>query len=257
MLTDTHCHIHEAEYPYDGGEVLARAHTAGVGKLICVGTNNETSVEAVAFAKNHENVWASVGAHPHDATDGFEAAMRLASEENPKLVAIGEIGLDYFYTHSPRETQIAALEAQLQVARDQNLPVIFHVREASSPKGRESVWHDFWPILANFAGLRGELHSFTDSIENLEKALSENLFIGVNGISTFSKTNQEMWDQVPLEKMLLETDSPFLTPVPYRGRVNEPAFVRNVAEYHASRRGVELEHLARATSANASLLFSI
>lgn len=248
MLTDTHCHIHEAEYPHDAGDTLARAHEAGVGKIICVGTNNETSVEAVAFAKNHENVWASVGAHPHDATDGFEVAMRLASEKNPRVVAIGEVGLDYFYTHSPRETQIVALEAQLQVARDENLPVIFHVREAFS---------DFWPIFTNFPGLRGELHSFTDSHENLEKALSENLFIGVNGISTFSKTNQEMWDQIPLDKMLLETDSPFLTPVPHRGRVNEPAFVRNVAEYHASRRGVELEHLARATSANASLLFSI
>ncbi|MGK2896660.1 MAG: TatD family hydrolase [Candidatus Saccharimonadales bacterium] len=250
MLTDTHCHIHEAKYPYDAGDVLARAHEAGVGRLICVGTDNVTSEEAVNFAKNHENVWASLGAHPHDSTDGYANIAKLANEKHPEVVAIGEIGLDYFYTHSLREAQIVALEAQLQIATSHNLPVIFHVREA---------FEDFWPIFHNFPGIRGELHSFTDTVENLEKALGEGLYIGINGISTFTKDKlqQATFDQIPLDRILLETDSPFLTPVPHRGRVNEPAFVRNVAEYHASRRRVELEHFARVTSANASLLFSL
>ena len=247
MLVDTHCHIHEENYP-DASAVLERAHENGVSKLICVGTSNETSIEAAEFAPNHTDVFFSVGVHPHDAKDGYQEVERLARQKSDKLVAIGEIGLDYFYTHSAREVQIAAFEAQLQMALDQKLPVIFHVRDA---------FEDFWPIFSNFSGLKGVLHSFTDTVENMQKAVSNDLYIGVNGISTFAKDKQAMWDAIPLEKMVLETDAPFLTPVPYRGKVNEPAFVRNVAEYHAIRRGVELEHLARVTSANASTLFSI
>lgn len=248
MFTDTHCHIHEAKYPLDTGDVMSRAHAAGVGKLICVGTDNTTSSEAVEFAKNHEHVWASVGAHPHDAKDGFDNVGKLVQENHPEVIAIGEIGLDYFYTHSPREMQIATFEAQLQLAQDNKLPVIFHVREA---------FDDFWPIFRNFRGIKGVLHSYTDTVYNMEKGVSESLFVGVNGISTFARDKQAMFDAIPLENMLLETDAPFLTPVPHRGTVNEPAFVRNVAEYHANRRGVELEHLARVTSANASTLFNI
>ena len=291
MFVDTHCHIHEAKYPLDIGDVMGRAHAAGVGKVICVGTDNATSGEAVRFAGNHEGVWASVGVHPHEATEGWSGVEQLlkrspsfgtrfseasvsaresrgkpresraaqprrvkASEKvsskggSPVIIAVGEIGLDYFYTHSPREVQIQAFEAQLQLAKDYDLPVIFHVREAFA---------DFWPIFANFPGLRGVLHSFTDTTQNMEKAVSEGLFIGVNGISTFARDKQAMWDTIPLEKMLLETDAPFLTPVPHRGTINEPAFVRNVAEYHAKRRELPLEALAAATSSNASTLFGI
>jgi len=174
----------------------------------------------------------------------------LAEQGSRKLVAIGEIGLDYFYTHSPKNVQQAAFEAQLQLSVDYNLPVIFHVRDA---------FDDLWPIISNFKGLRGVLHSFTDNMSNLERGLSEGLYIGLNGISTFTKdeNQRKVFDAIPLEHMLLETDAPFLTPSPHRGKVNEPAFVRHVAEYHASRRGVELEHLARVTTANASSLFSI
>ena len=247
MLVDTHCHIHEENYP-DASGALERARKHGVEKLICVGTDNRTSLEASMFAPNHENVFFSVGAHPHDSKDGYAEVERIAKEKPQQLVAIGEIGLDYFYTHSPREVQMKAFEAQLQLAQEAHLPVIFHVREA---------FDDFWPIFHNFSGIKGVLHSFTDSIENMEKAIAEGLYIGVNGISTFARDKQAMWDVIPLENMVLETDAPFLTPVPYRGKVNEPAFVRNVAEYHANRRAVELEHLARVTSANASTLFSI
>ena len=247
MFIDTHCHIHEAKYP-DVGAALERAYAAGVEKLVCVGTDNMTSREAASFAPQHNNVFFSVGAHPHDAKDGYEEVERLAKSGGEKLVAIGEIGLDYFYSHSPRDIQIRAFEAQLQLAVDQKLPVIFHVREA---------FDDFWPIFRNFPGLTGVLHSFTDTTENMQKGMSEGLYIGVNGISTFARDKQAMWDALPLEKMLLETDAPFLTPTPHRGKVNEPAFVRNVAEYHANRRGVELETIARVTSANANTLFSL
>ena len=247
MFVDTHCHIHEADYVNAEG-AYARAMNGGVNKLMCVGTNDVTSSEAVAFADTHENVWSSVGVHPHDTKDGYDGVVKLLTDKHHSIVAIGEIGLDYFYTHSPREVQIEAFEAQLQLAVDNDLPVVFHVREA---------FDDFWPIFSNHPGVRGVLHSFTDGMKNLEQGLASGLYIGVNGISTFAKTNQDVWDAVPLERMLLETDAPYLTPVPHRGTVNEPAFVKHVAEYHAERRRVELEHLARVTSANASNLFSL
>lgn len=247
MFVDTHCHIHETDYP-DATGALARAREAGVGELLCVGTDMQSSIDAATFAKQHPDVYYSIGVHPHESKHGYRQLEQLASGADAKLVAIGEIGLDYFYTHSPRQTQIEAFEAQLQLAQDHDLPVIFHVREA---------FEDFWPIFKNFPGVKGVLHSFTDATVTMEKALSEGLYIGVNGISTFARDKQAMFDAVPLEKMVLETDAPFLTPVPYRGKVNEPAFVRNVAEYHADRRGVELEHLARVTSANARAVFAL
>lgn len=248
MFVDTHCHIHEADYTLPIADVLARAHEAGVEKMLCVGTSNASSIAAVDFATTHNEAYATVGSHPHDATDGYAEVEKLVKERRTDITAIGEIGLDYFYNNSPRDVQIKAFEAQLQLAFDAKLPVIFHVRDA---------FEDFWPIFHNFSGMKGVLHSFTDTEETLEKALSENLYIGVNGISTFAKDKQAMWDAIPLEKMLLETDAPFLTPVPFRGKVNEPAFVRNIAEYHAKRRGVELSELALFTSENATKLFSL
>ncbi len=249
MFTDTHCHIHEPSYE-DGAGAYERAVQAGVSRLICVGTDNLSSEQAVSFAEQNDGAWASIGAHPHDSKDGIESIKRLMGERSDKLVAVGEIGLDYYYTHSPRQTQMAIFEEQLAMAQKNGLPVIFHVREA---------FDDFWPIFGNFKGIHGVLHSYTDTAENLERALSEGLYIGLNGISTFTKdpAQRAMFDAVPLDRMLLETDAPFLTPAPHRGMVNEPAFVMHVAEYHAKRREVELEHLARATSANASTLFSI
>lgn len=248
MFIDTHCHIHESGFFKDDREEVYERAIAAKVKMICIGTAEQFSTEAIEFVASHDDAWATVGVHPHDTKDGWAKIGELLKKKPQKLVGIGEIGLDYFYNNSPREVQIKALEAQLQWAVDYNLPVSFHVREA---------YDDFWPIFANFPGVRGVLHSYTDTVTNLEKALSDGLFIGVNGISTFARDKQAMFDAVPLEKMLLETDAPFLTPVPLRGKINEPAFVRNVAEYHAKRRGVELEHLARVTSANASRLFEI
>lgn len=248
MLTDTHCHIHEPSYPHDQTETIVRARESGVGKMICVGTNEQSSREAVEFAARHDTAFASIGVHPHDTKDGWGALGALAGAQ--KLVAVGEIGLDYFYTHSPRETQIKALEEQIDLALRHNLPVIFHVREA---------FDDFWPIFDNFHGIRGVLHSFTDTQRNMEQALKRGLYLGVNGISTFTKdsSQQEMFAAVPLKHMLLETDAPFLTPKPLRGKVNEPAFVRLVAEHHARLRGISLEEIAAMTTANAKVLFSL
>ena len=248
MLIDTHCHIHESyELPLD--EVLLRASEADIGEYICVGTSEESSKLAIDFAETHPEAYAAIGVHPHDTKDGYEVISDLAGTSD-KIVAVGEVGLDYFYTHSPREVQMEALEAQIQIALAHDLPIIFHVREA---------FDDFWPIFDKYPGIRGELHSFTDNSKNLQMALERGLYIGVNGISTFTKdeTQKNTFDSIPLDRLLLETDAPFLTPAPLRGKVNEPAYVKLVAEYHANRRGITLEEIADATTANARTLFQL
>lgn len=266
-LVDTHCHIHEPNYPLDRDEVQKRAEEAGVKKLICVATDEASSVEAIAFAARHAGAYAAVGVHPHEAKGGWGRIAELASGKwnkedgkeisnsnsqapTAKPVAVGEIGLDYYYTHSPRDIQIEALQAQIETALQYDLPIIFHVREA---------FDDFWPIFDAFRGIRGVLHSFTDSQANLEEGLKRGLFIGVNGISTFTKDKiqQAMFQAIPLDRLLLETDAPFLTPAPFRGKVNEPAYVREVAEHQASIRNIPFGDIAAATTANAEALFAL
>jgi TatD DNase family protein len=247
VLIDTHCHIHEADYPLPVADVLQRAAAAGVGKMILVGTSEQSSADAIKLAAQHDSLYATVGVHPHDTKDGVDKITEYAKQG---VVAVGEIGLDYFYNHSPREVQIAALESQIQTALDNGLPIIFHVREA---------FDDFWSVFDNFHGIRGELHSFTDTQANLDEGFKRGLYVGVNGISTFTKdpAQQQMYANIPLERMLLETDAPFLTPTPYRGTINEPAFVSEVANFHATVRGIHPSDVAEATTKNASTLFSL
>lgn len=216
--------------------------------MIVVGTSEADSLEAAEFAANHDGVWAVVGVHPHDTKQGWTSVEQLLKQRPEKLVGIGEIGLDYFYDNSPRDVQIKALEQQLQWAVDYNLPVSFHVREA---------YADFWPVFDNFSGVKGVLHCFTDTMETLEQALKRGLFLGVNGISTFTKDpqQQEMFVAIPLEHMLLETDAPFLTPRPFRGTMNEPAFVREVAKHQAEVRNLPLVDIIATTTLNATTLF--
>ena len=247
-LIDTHCHIHESDYPLPIADVLLKARQAGVEKIICVGTSEQSSADAITLAGQHDTIIAAVGVHPHDTKDGYGQVAELAKQE--RVIAVGEIGLDYYYSYSLREVQIQALESQIQTALDNNLPIIFHVREA---------FEDFWPVFDNFKGIKGELHSFTDTQIHLDKAFERGLYVGVNGISTFTKdeAQQKLYAAIPLERMLLETDAPFLTPSPYRGTINEPAFVSEIAKHHAAIRGVGIETIATATTTNANALFTI
>lgn len=251
-FTDTHCHIHEPTYR-DAEAAWQRAQSAGVTRMIAVGTDETTSRQAVDFARRHQGVWASVGLHPHDATSGLPAVAELEAllaADDGSIVAIGECGLDYFYDNSPRQQQLDMLRAQLELAQRFDKPVVFHVRQA---------FDDFWPLLDDFPGLRGVLHSFTDSQVNLDEAVRRGLYVGVNGISTFAKQTdqQAMYRSIPLNSLLLETDAPFLTPVPHRGNVNEPAFVTLVAQHIANLQSINLTELSRATERNATKLFSI
>lgn len=250
-LIDTHCHIHDSEFFLENREeAYALSREAGV-TMICVGTNAQSSREAVEFCRTHEASYPVVGIHPHDAKDNLAADIRALVEANKdRVVGIGEIGLDYFYDHSPREVQMVRLREQLQIASDYNLPVSFHVREAFA---------DFWPILDEFPAIRGVLHSFTDSQANLDEALARGLYIGVNGISTFTKdeAQQRLFKEVPLEKIVLETDAPFLTPKPFRGKMNLPAYVGRVAEHQAMLKNVSPTDVLRITTANAKSIFGI
>lgn len=250
MLIDTHCHIHDVEYPLDVNDSIKHAYENDVRKIICIGTSQLDSLQALSFALKHENMFCTVGVHPHESKSGFDQIESMIDVNNQKLVAVGEIGLDYHYDFSPKDVQIEALQFQIELASKYSLPIVFHVREA---------FDDFWPIFDNFHGISGVVHSFTDLPLNAERALERNLLVGISGFSTFVKDSglQSMFGSLPLDKILLETDAPYLTPIPFRGRVNEPAYVRNIADYHAKIRGISLDEIADATTNNASKLFNL
>lgn len=259
-LVDTHCHIHDTEfYAENQAEAYRLSREAGV-TMLCVGTDVRSSREAVEFCATHEGCSAIVGIHPHEAKDNDVADIRQLIESNrADVVGIGEIGLDYFYDHSPREIQQSTLRAQLTIAQEFELPVSFHVRDSTQVGEIGAVWRDFWPILDEFPEVTGVLHSFTDTQANLEEGIRRGLMIGVNGISTFTKdaAQERMYVDLPLEHIVLETDAPFLTPKPFRGKINIPAYVGKVAEHQAEVKQVSLEEVSRITTENAIKLFGI
>ena len=253
-LVDTHCHIHFPDYELDPEEVIQNARNDQVNSLICVGCTLPDSQGAIEFAKKHDNVWASIGLHPHEGSRYVSDHKALQQFHDlsglPNVVAIGECGLDYYYEHSPKNDQQKLLRFQLDIATEKNLPVIFHVRDA---------FEDFWPIIDEHKGLRGVIHSFTGTRSELHEILSRGFYVGLNGIMTFTKKDEQiaMAKAVPLDKLLLETDAPYLTPVPYRGKICEPKHVRVTASYLSTLRGESLESLAAATTQNARDLFKI
>ncbi len=259
QLIDTHCHVHDSEfYPETREEVYRQSRASGV-TMLCVGTDVRSSREAVEFARTHDGCYAIVGIHPHEAKDNTAGEIRelLESErlrtqhsELRTIVGIGEIGLDYFYEHSPRIIQQQRLREQLALAREFDLPVSLHVREA---------YDDFWPIFDELPGVRGVMHSFTDSQDNLDKGFQRGLYVGINGISTFTKDENQLqlYREAPLEQIVLETDAPFLTPKPFRGKMNTPAYVELVARHQATLKGAAPEDIAAQTTRNAKEIFGI
>lgn len=251
---DTHCHIHFPDYGVDADEAIAAAKAEGVTRLLCVGTDLEDSQRAITFVQNRLQCWATIGLHPHEAakydndTKALNTFAQLASQ--PKVVAVGECGLDYYYQHSPKADQIKILRFQLELAVKHKLPCIFHVREA---------FEDFWKIVDEYPGLTGVIHSFSATKKELAPALKRGYYIGLNGIMTFTKNEAQLdaAKAIPLTNLLLETDAPFLTPVPYRGKICQPKHVRVTAEFLANLRGESLTELAAATTKNARHLLGI
>jgi TatD DNase family protein len=268
-FVDTHCHIHEASTRTGGDEfvrdkwakagitdpvpLITEAADNGVTRLILVGCTLRDSEMALELAAGQGNCWASPGIHPHEAKDHLDKTTQETFEElfgQPKVVAIGECGLDYYYGHSSKEDQLKVLGWQLELAQKHDLPLIFHVRDA---------FEDFWPVFDRFEGLRGVIHSFSSGYGDLEQIVSRGLYVGVNGIMTFTKEAEQLETAkaIPLENMVLETDAPFLTPTPYRGTICQPKHVVQTAEFLAGLRDESLEQIAKVTTQNACNLFAL
>lgn len=254
-LIDTHAHL---DYPhlYDQlDDVLARAHEAGVKQIISIGVKLSTADKPKAIAEAHHNVWCSVGIHPHEAENeplacDVEAILKAA--DHPKVVAIGEAGLDYFYDNAPRQMQADSLRAQIKVARTLDLPIIIHSRDADDDMA--DILEDEYQK----GPYKGVLHCFSSGAELAKRAMAIGFYVSFSGILTFKSASeiQEVAKMVPADRMLVETDAPFLAPVPKRGQKNEPAYTLHTAEFLADLRGLSLEDLARITTANAQTLFN-
>lgn len=256
-FVDTHTHIHFADYGLDAEEVWNASKQSGVNRIIAVGCRLEDSEGAVAFARDHQGVWASVGIHPHEAREFLcnpesKSKLRqlLVNAQKDKVVAVGEVGLDYHYEHSDKHEQKEILEYQLGLAQEYGLPVILHIRDA---------FNDFWPIFDQYEGLKGVVHSFSSTPKHLDEVLSRGLYVGLNGIITFTKepSQLEAAKQVPLDRLLLETDAPYLTPKPYRGKICKPEYVKLVAQFLAELREESIEVIGDSSTANAIKIFGI
>lgn len=253
QLIDTHCHLQFGKLNARLKEVLRDAKKAEVTKIICVGTTLADSRQATEIASEHNNVWTAAGVHPHDArsyvedSDSKDTFIKILN--TPRTVAVGEIGLDYYKDYCPRELQIKALRSQIEASLELELPYIFHVRDAFS---------DFWPIFDEYKIKRAVIHSFTAGTKTLNQILDREIYVGLNGIMTFTRDHAQLdaAKAVPLKSLMLETDAPFLTPKPHSG-ICEPKHVRTTAEFLAKLRGESLEQLADATSKNARELFGI
>ncbi len=253
-LFDTHCHIDEERFDNDRAEVLQRMQEAGVLNCVCVGSDMATSRRVIAFAENTQNVYAAVGIHPHEAKDFKPDDLQTLQGwfAHPKVKALGEIGLDYYYDHSPRDVQREVFQKQLELAYIAGMPVILHVRDAHG---------DVTELLRARRGKlpRGILHCYSGSWESAKIYLDMGFFISLAGPVTFKKApaQWEVAQKVPLDRLLVETDSPYLAPEPVRGRRNEPANVRYVAEKVALLRGIPFAELAELTTRNARAIYGI
>ncbi len=247
MWADSHCHL---QYEGITADALARAAEAGVGRIICVGTDAPQSEKAIEVARAHPGtVWATVGLHPHDAKNGVDGIVALLGA--PEIVGIGECGLDYHYDHSPREVQREAFAAQIVLANEHGLALVIHTREA---------WDDTFAILAaEGVPERTVFHCFTGGPVEARRSLDAGASLSFSGIVTF-KTADDVRAAAalaPLDRVLVETDAPYLTPVPHRGTANGPAFVALVGAAVAAARGVPVEEVEAATWANTAALFGL
>ena len=257
MFVDSHCHIDGPDYDIDREDVIARAREAGVTTMLNVGTGDPHSdafERAVALAERHPEIYCAIGVHPHDAKLFDETAQQRLidlAKENSRVVAWGEIGLDYHYDHSPREVQREVFRRQLGIARELNLPVVIHSRAAD-----EDTIAILKEELSGYSRA-GVLHCFGGSLQMAEQAIELGFFVSFAGNLTFKKADdlRAIARQLPLERLLVETDCPYLTPVPFRGKRNEPARVVETAKFLAELKEVTLEEVGRVTSANFFRLF--
>ncbi len=272
MLTDTHCHLDLNKFDEDRSAVIQRASEAGLQRILIPGLELNSSRAAIKLADSHEMIYAAIGFHPTDldafSEKAFDEFRKMAT--HPKVVAVGEIGIDYYWVKEAdkRAIQREALKRQLAFAAEINKPVILHMREENDAWfgqasqdliGIISTWHN--ELLAQnhpLAERPGVLHSYNGNLETAQKALALNFFIGVTGPITYKNAEEkrQIFRQLPLERLLIETDAPFLTPVPHRGKRNEPAFVAHIADKIAEIKSRNPQEVAAITTANAARLFA-
>lgn len=251
MYIDTHCHLDFENFDEDRESVVQRSIKNKIEAIITIGTSVETSIKSIELSEKFATVFAAVGIHPNDAANVNQKSIQQIYDlsSNPKVVAIGEIGLDYYRKYTSEDVQKELFRTQLKIAREKELPVIIHNREAHA---------DVYDILVEekSSDLKGVMHSFDGDVHFLDSVLSYNFYVSFTGAITFKNANyDEIIKRVPLENLLLETDSPFLTPVPFRGKRNEPSYVTYVAEKIANVKDIPVEELAQITSENARKLF--
>ena len=262
-FVDSHCHLDGPPFDSDREQVIARARDAGVANILAVGTGDGPGTLdcAVKIAEQHDFVYATVGIHPHEAklaTDAdFVQLEQLA--RNPKVIAWGEIGLDYYYDHSPREIQKNVFIRQMELARAAKLPIVIHCRPSDNS---DNAWEDCLALIEQHwkpSGLGGVLHCFTSTWPHAKRALDMGFIISFAGNVTFPKAQQirDSAVQVPLDRMFIETDSPFLAPVPFRGKRNEPAYVKEVARQIGELRGLSTDEIGSQTTQNFYRFFSL
>lgn len=254
MLVDSHCHLNYKGLIEDQLQVIARARAAGVTTMLNISTRESEWDSVIATASRDPNIWATVGIHPHeaDAHPDIDTERLIARSAHPKVIGIGETGLDYYYDHSDRDQQKTSFRSHIVAARETGLPLIVHTRDAED---------DTAAILSAEMGkgaFSGVIHCFTASADFAEKALALGLYISLSGIVTFknAKDLQATAITIPEDRLLIETDAPFLAPVPHRGRTCEPAFVADTARFISGLRGISVERLQEITSRNFFTLFS-
>jgi len=251
---DSHCHLNYKGLAEQQAEVLARARAAGVDTMLTIATRESEWDDVIGIAERETDVWATVGIHPHEADQHahIDTAKLVSRAQHPRVVGIGETGLDYYYDHSDRGRQQISFRAHIAAARDTGLPIIVHTRDAEDETAailRDEMGKGAYP---------GVIHCFTASDAFANIALELGLYISISGIVTFKNARdlQETAARVPIDRLLIETDAPFLAPVPHRGKTGEPAFVADTARFLADLRGIDVETLAEATSANFHRLFT-
>jgi TatD DNase family protein len=254
MLFDTHVHLNAEQYSEDVQEVIDRAQSEGVSKMVVVGFDRPTIEKALQLCESYDFLYASVGWHPVDAIDMTPGDLEWLRElsSRPKVVALGEMGLDYYWDKSPKDVQKEVFRKQIRLAKEVNLPIIIHNREATA---------DIVQILKeeDAREVGGIMHCYSGSVEIAMECIDMNFYISLGGPVTFknAKKPKEVAEAVPLDRLLIETDAPYLTPHPFRGKRNEPAYVKLVAQQIAELRGMSYEELAEATTKNAKKIFGI
>lgn len=251
MLVDSHCHLTDARFDEDREAALRRAVTAGVSRIVSIASNLEDVSAVLALIEHSDRVWGTAGIHPHEAESAPPRAMDQVARlsEHPRIVAIGECGLDFHYDFSPRDVQQRVFRGQLELARELDMPVVVHSRDCD--REMIEVLDEFGP------DVRGVLHCFTGGFELLKTGLDAGWYVSLTAIATFASFDPEIVRAIPSDRLMIETDSPYLAPKPHRGKRNEPAYLGLIAERIAEIRAVSVETLARETTRNALTFYSI